>query len=76
MFVGSICFKDKLLLILMENIKIHRDGELYCLNEIAEKLINSKNVKEFVKKIEGKTLINSNYYITYDSMINLLSKSK
>jgi len=60
----------------MEKIEIHREGELYCLNDIAEKLINSKNVKEFVKKIEGKTLINSNYYITYDSMINLLSKSK
>jgi prophage antirepressor-like protein/predicted GIY-YIG superfamily endonuclease len=60
----------------MENIEIHREGELYCLNDMAEKLINSKNVKEFVKKIEGKTLINSNYYITYDSMINLLSKSK
>ncbi len=60
----------------MEKIEIHRDGELYCLNDIAEKLINSKNVKEFVKKIEGKTLINSNYYITYNSMINLLSKSK
>jgi prophage antirepressor-like protein len=74
--VGSICFKDKLSLILMEKIEIHRDGELYCLNDIAEKLINSKNVKEFVKKIEGKTLINSNYYITYNSMINLLSKSK
>ena len=60
----------------MENIKIHREGELYCLNDIAEKLINSKNVKEFVKKIEGKTLINSNYYISYEAMINLLSKSK
>lgn len=76
MSVGSICFKDKLSLILMENIEIHREGELYCLNDIAEKLINSKNVKEFVKKIEGKTLINSNYYISYEVMINLLSKSK
>jgi len=60
----------------MENIEIHKEDELYCLNDIAEKIINSKNVKEFVKKIEGKKLINRNYYITYDSMINLLNKSK
>jgi len=60
----------------MEDIKIHKEDELYCLNDIAEKLINSKNVKEFVKKIDGKKLINSNYYISYDSMINLLNKSK
>jgi prophage antirepressor-like protein/predicted GIY-YIG superfamily endonuclease len=60
----------------MENIKIHKEGDLYCLNDIAEKIINSTNVKEFVKKIKDKKLINSNYYITYEAMINLLNKSK
>ena len=35
----------------MENIEIHKEGELFCLNDIAAKLINSKNVKEFVTQI-------------------------
>ena len=60
----------------MENIEIHKEGELFCLNDIAAKLINSKNVKEFVKKIDGKKLINGNYYVSYEIMKNLLSKSK
>jgi prophage antirepressor-like protein len=60
----------------MENIEIHKEGDLFCLNDIAAKLINSKNVKEFVKKIDGKKLINGNYYVSYEIMKNLLSKSK
>ena len=73
---SRVRFKEIVSFILMENIEIHKENDLYCLNDIAEKIINSKNVKEFVKKIEGKKLINSNYYITYDLMINLLNKSK
>jgi hypothetical protein len=73
--VGSTEYKEILYYIIMENIKIHKEGDLYCLNDIAEKIINSTNVKEFVKKIKDKKLINSNYYITYEAMINLLNKA-
>jgi uncharacterized protein YbcV (DUF1398 family) len=74
--VGSAEYKEIHYYIIMENIKIHKEGDLYCLNDIAEKIINSTNVKEFVKKIKDKKLVNSNYYITYEAMINLLNKSK
>ena len=39
-----------------ENL-IHIENGLYCLNDIAEKLILSKNVKEYIKKIKNKQWI-------------------
>ena len=59
----------------MENL-IHIEKEMYCLNDIAEKLILSKNVKEYMKKIKNKEYINGNYYITKIDMKNILIKSK
>jgi len=58
-----------------ENL-IHIENELYCLNDIAEKLILSKNVKEYIKKINNKQWIKGNYYISKDDMKQLLLKSK
>ena len=58
-----------------ENL-IHMENDLYCLNDIAEKLILSKNVKEYIKKINNKEWIKGNYYISKENMKNILSKSK
>lgn len=58
-----------------ENL-IHIENGLYCLNDIAEKLILSKNVKEYIKKIKNKEWIKGNYYISKDDMKQLLLKSK
>jgi prophage antirepressor-like protein/transposase-like protein len=58
-----------------ENL-IHIENGLYCLNDIAEKLILSKNVKEYIKKIKNKEWIKGNYYISKDDMKQLLSKCK
>lgn len=58
----------------MENL-IHVEKDMYCLNDIAEKLILSKNIKEYMKKIKNKQCINGNYYITKDDMKNILIKS-
>lgn len=55
---------------------IHIENGLYCLNDIAEKLILSKNVKEYIKKIKNKEWIKGNYYISKDDMISILCKSK
>jgi hypothetical protein len=58
-----------------ENL-IHIENGLYCLNDIAEKLILSKNVKEYIKKIKNKEWIKGNYYISKDDMKIMLSKCK
>lgn len=64
----------------MENINfnnlIHIEENLYCLNDIAEKLICSKNIKEYMKKITCKRWINGNFYIHIDDMVQILLKSK
>ena len=64
----------------MENLnfdnRIHEQNGLYCLNDIAEKLIGSTNIKEYMKKIPNKEYINGNCYITKDHMIEILLKSK
>lgn len=62
----------------MENFDslIHQKDGLYCLNDIAEKLIGSKNVKEYVIRIKDKKFINGNYYATKEKTSDLLSKSK
>jgi hypothetical protein len=64
----------------MENLNfnglIHIEENLYCLNDIAEKLICSKNIKEYMKKITCKRWINGNFYIHRDDMIQILLKSK
>jgi len=58
-----------------ENL-IYKKDDLFCLNDIAIKLIESTNVKEYMKKIIGKKSINGNYYVNKELMINLLNKSK
>ena len=58
------------------NNLIHIEDNLYCLNDIAEKLICSKNVKEYIKKINNKKWIKGNYYISKNDMISILSKCK
>ncbi len=49
---------------------------LYCLNDIAEKIIKSKNVKEYIHKIPNKTIISGNYYIPKNIVFDILNKSK
>jgi len=51
-------------------------NDLYCLNDIAEKLIGSTNIKEYIKKIQNKEWLDGNYYITKDHMIEILLRSK
>jgi len=55
---------------------INIEDNLYCLNDIAEKLIHSKNVKEYMKKKKNKKLIKDKYYISKDDMKYLLLKCK
>jgi hypothetical protein len=56
--------------------RIHIENGLYCLNDIAEKLIGSTNIREYMKKIPNKQYINGNCYITRNHMIEILLKSK
>jgi len=58
------------------NNLIQIEDNLYCVNDIAEKLILSKNVKEYIKKISNKKWIKGNYYISKDDMLKMLSKCK
>ena len=58
------------------DLLIHKKDELYCLNDIAEKLIGSSNVTEYMKKIKNKKFIDGNYYICKLDMIKILEKSK
>jgi prophage antirepressor-like protein len=55
---------------------IHIENSLYCLNDIAEKLICSKNIKEYIKKVNNKKWIKGNYYISKEDMIIILLKCK
>ena len=56
--------------------RIHVKNGLYCLNDIADKLIESTNIKEYMKKIQNKEWIDGKYYITKDHMMHILIKSK
>ena len=72
-FVYSSLYKDLSISLYRMNNKdfeniIHIENGLYCLNDIAEKLILSKNVKEYIKKIKNKEWIKGNYYISKDDM--------
>jgi prophage antirepressor-like protein len=58
------------------DLLIHKKDELYCLNDIAEKLIGSSNITEYMKKIKNKKFIDGNYYICKLDMIKILEKSK
>jgi len=58
------------------NNLIQIEDGLYCINDIAEKLILSKNVKEYIKKINNKKWVNGNYYISKEDMKVILSKCK
>jgi len=58
------------------DLLIHKKDELFCLNDIAEKLIASSNVKEYMHKIKNKQFIEGNYYIDKVSMMKILEKSK
>jgi len=58
------------------DLLIHKKDELYCLNDIAEKLISSNNIKEYIKKIKNKKFIDGNYYICKIDMMKILEKSK
>jgi hypothetical protein len=66
----------------MDNLNLHFNNliqiedNLYCVNDIAEKLILSKNVKEYIKKINNKKWIKGNFYISKEDMIKMLSKCK
>ena len=60
----------------MDKIVIHTEDNLFCLNDIAEHLIKSTNIKEFMKKIPNKKSINGNFYITKETMVEILEKSK
>ena len=66
----------------MDNLNLHFNNliqiedNLYCVNDIAEKLILSKNVKEYIKKINNKKWIKGNFYISKEDMIVILSKCK
>jgi len=51
------------------NNLIQIEDGLYCINDIAEKLILSKNVKEYIKKINNKKWVNGNYYISKEDII-------
>jgi hypothetical protein len=57
-----------------ENL-IHKSENLYCLNDIAEKLIGSKNTKEYMFKIKDKKFIDSNYYVDENVMMDIILKS-
>jgi hypothetical protein len=62
----------------MENLnfdnRIHVKNGLYCLNDIADKLIESTNIREYMKKIQNKEWIDGKYYITKDHMMEILIK--
>ena len=58
-----------------ENL-IYKKEDLFCLNDIANKLIGSSNVKEYMMKIKNKKFMEGNYYIDKNSMLEILKKSK
>jgi prophage antirepressor-like protein/predicted GIY-YIG superfamily endonuclease len=58
------------------NFNIHKYGQKFCLNDIVTQCEISTNPKEYIKKIDDKTLYKSNYYINKKNLINLLCKSK
>ena len=58
------------------NFNIHKYGQKFCLNDVVTQCEISTNSKEYIKKIDDKTLYKGNYYINKKILINLLNKSK
>ena len=55
---------------------VYIKDNLYCLNDIVEKLIESKNSKDYIVRIKNKESIDGNYYVTKNVMIDILGKGK
>jgi len=55
---------------------IHIKDNLYCLNDIADKLIGSKNIKDYIIRIKNRKFIDGNYYVDKNTMLEILNKSK
>lgn len=58
------------------NFNIHKYGQKFCLNDVVTQCEISTNPKEYIKKIDDKTLHKSNYYINKKNLTELLIKSK
>jgi hypothetical protein len=61
-----------------ENISnlVYIKNNLYCLNDIVNNIIKSKNAQMYMKDVKDKENIDGNYYIKKDDMVLLLNKSK
>jgi prophage antirepressor-like protein len=57
-------------------VKIRRYKLKYCLNDVVTECLLSKNPKEYIKKIEPKILHNNEYYVTKETLINMLGRAK
>jgi len=58
------------------NFNIHKYGQKFCLNDIVTQCEISTNPKEYIKKIDDKTLHKGNYYINKKNLTEILTKSK
>jgi len=58
------------------NFNIHKYGQKFCLNDVVTQCEISTNPKEYIKKIDDKTLHKGNYYINKKNLTELLIKSK
>jgi hypothetical protein len=58
------------------NFSIHKYGQRFCINDDVSQCELSINPKEYIKKIDGKTLYKGNYYVTNKMLIDILTKAK
>ena len=58
------------------NFNIHKYGQKFCLNDVVTQCEISTNPKEYIKKIDDKTLYKGNYYINRKNLTEILKKSK
>jgi hypothetical protein len=53
------------------NFNIHKYGQKFCLNDVVTQCEISTNPKEYIKKIDDKTLYKGNYYINRKNLTEI-----
>ena len=52
--------------------KIHITSDYICLNDIASKIIKSKNIEGYIKNIKQKKQIGNKYYVTPEKALSII----
>lgn len=58
------------------DVRIISNGTKFCLNDIVQRIIESKSANEYMRKVEPKEKNGNLYYVTKEKFVDVVSKGK